>query len=184
MFFDKLINKIPFFRNRRIKKIKEDLVEIKRDFSDGFFNEQYISSLHNILNSPLMDFSDALVENAVNHIELYTKSSVSASKLAIKPIINKSNLMKSTLISLEKKTCYFTKWYSNEQSILEFVDLMKQCVQASVWQSGDRDLHSHIQIDELINRLDQDFLDSLLYRLLLEDLVSIITFYLESKYDR
>lgn len=184
MFFDKLLNKIPFFRNRKVKKIKEDLANIKRDFADGFFNRKYISSLHNILNSSLMDFSDDLVRSAINDIELYTKSSVSASKLVIAPVISKPNLTKSTLLTLSKRTCWFTEWYSNEDSLISFIELMKQYIQIDVWINDDPDLENQTKITELINRLDPEFLESLLYRLLLEDLVSIITFYLESKYDR
>lgn len=183
MFFDKLLNKIPFFRNRRIKKIKEDLVEIKHDFTEGHFNEQYISGLHNILNSPLIDFSDDLVSSSLNDITTYTKSSMGASKLAEKPIISKATLGLSPLLSLNRSTGYFSEWYSNEDSLLEFINVMKLYLQAHTWQIASPDYQNQEKVSELINSMNPEFLDSLLYRLLLEDLVSIITFYVESKYD-
>lgn len=183
MFFQKLLNKIPFFRNRQIKKIKANLVEIKHDFTEGHFNERYISGLHNILNSPLIDFSDDLVSSSLNDITMYSKTSSAALKLAQKPIISKATLGLSPLLGMTRTTGYFSEWYSNESSLLEFVDVMKLYVQTHVWQMSDLDVNTEPKVAALFNSLDPDFLDSLLYRLLLEDIVSIITFYLESKYD-
>lgn len=184
MFLDKLLNKIPFFRNRRIKKMKGDLEEIKNDFTEGHFNEQYISSLHNIVNSPLMDFSEDLVTSSLGTITMYSKTSLGASKLAKKPVVSKPSLSRNTSISLSRVTGHFSDWYSNEGSVIEFVTLMKLYLQADVWQNEKAGYLNQEKVNELLNSTDPEVLDSLLYRLLLEDLVSIITFYLESKYDR
>lgn len=184
MFFQKLLNKIPFFRNRQIKKIKEDLVEIQRDFGEGFFNDRYIISLHNILNNSLIDFSDVLVSGTLKKFTSYTKSSMSALRLIEKPELKKSKLEKSTIISLTKDTDYFSGWYSSEESVREFVDKMSHYILAQVWMAKtEPDYETQEKIDHYISELDIEVLDSLIYRLLLEDLVSIISFYIESKHE-
>lgn len=184
MFFQKLLNKIPFFRNRQIKKIKEDLVEIQRDFGEGFFNDRYIISLHNILNNSLLDFSDVLVQGTLNRFSSYTKSSMSALKLIEKPELKKTRLEKSTIISLVKETDYFSSWYSNEESVRMFIDRMGDYIRAQVWMMiPEPDFDTQEKIDNYISELDTEVFDSLIYRLLLEDLVSMISFYIESKYD-
>lgn len=186
MFFDKLLNKIPFFRNRHIKKIKRELEEIKVDFADGFFNDKYIACLHNILNTSLIDFSEEFVEGSLSSISLHTNSSLGAVKLLEKGVTKKSVLERSPLISMTMSNDYFSDWYSNEYSVKEFVDSMKiylnvQAIQAA---NPNADFNTQEKVDALLSSLNPDVLDSLLYRLLLSDLVNIITFYLESKYDR
>ncbi|AEV89709.1 hypothetical protein OBP_272 [Pseudomonas phage OBP] len=184
MFFQKLLNKIPFFRNRQIKKIKEDLVEIQRDFGEGFFNDRYIISLHNILNNSLMDFSDDLVSGSLNKFSSYTKSSMSALKLIDKPELKKTRLEKSNIVSLTKETDYFSAWYSNEESVREFIDKMSHYIVAQVWlATPNPDYEAQEKIDHYISELNNEVFDSLIYRLLLEDLVSIVSFYIESKYE-
>lgn len=186
MFFERLLNKIPFFRNRRIKKIKKDLAEIKMDFDDGFFNDKYINSLHNILNSSLIEFSEDLIEGTLNDIRTYTKSSLSAVKLIEKGVVKKSTLERDPTISMVETSRYFSDWYSNEDSVMEFVSLMREYVHVQVQQQAipDGGLAAVLHVEKLTDSLNPDILDSLLYRLLLLDLVSVITFYLERKYDR
>lgn len=183
MFLDKLLNKIPFFRNRRIKKIKEQLVAIKNDFKEGHFNDVYISSLHNILNNPLVSFSEELIRLSLGSVEMYSKSSSGASKLVSKPIISRPTLEKSTIISLEAKNKYVSEWYSNEQTLLEFVETMKLYLLIQCKMFHQVDTKTHEELNQLGTGTDPDFLDSVLYRLLLSDLVNITTFYVESKYD-
>lgn len=193
MFFTKLLNKIPFFRNRKIKKLKRDLAEIKVDFADGFFNDKYIISLHNILESSQIDFSDDLVATSMDHITLYTKSSVSAVKLleraesddnsTIGSPLKKTSLERSSLLSLSAEEDYFTNWYSNQESVEVLIEMMKPYLQVQAWASKQPEMRYQDKINEYVNSLNPEILDSLLYRLLLEDLVTILIFYLEKNYD-
>lgn len=184
MFFQKLLNKIPFFRNRQIEKIKRDLAEIQADFDEGFFNDRYIVSLHNILNSPLIDFSDHLVNKSLDEFTAYTKSSVSALKLIEKPELRKTRLEKSNIISLTQETDYFSNWYSNEESVREFISRMSSYIVAQVWlMKVNPDYETQEKIDHLITELDNEVFDSLIYRLLLVDLLAVISFYIERKYE-
>lgn len=183
MFFDKLLNKIPFFRNRRIKKIKEQLTVIRNDFKEGHFNDVYISSLHNILNSSLVSFSDDLVRTSLGSVEMFSKSSTGAAKLVNDPIISRPTLEKSNLIGMELKKKYVSEWYSNEDSLVDFVNVMKLYLLVHTKLMNNLDIQTHNEISTVGAITEPDFLDSLLYRLLLSDLVNITTFYVESKYD-
>lgn len=186
MFFTKLLNKIPFFRKRKVKKIKRDLALIKDDFADGFFNDEYIISLHNILESSLIDFSDVLVANSTQRVELYTNTSLNAIKILEMGVTKKSNLERSPLITMIKEDDYFTNWYSNEESVLNFMGLMTSYTQAHVWTielTNSPDFVKQEVVDKFISSLNPEILDSLLYRFLLEDLVTILIFYLENNYE-
>ncbi|MBQ5153833.1 hypothetical protein EGM85_11290 [Macrococcus caseolyticus] len=132
MFFAKLLNKIPFFRNRRIKKLKRELAEVNKDFTDGFFNDKYIISIHNILNTSLIAFSDDLVANSTEKLSLYSKTSMNALRLLDKKIFKKSILERSPLLSLTLTPNYFTSWYSNEESVVMLVGIMKEYIAANV----------------------------------------------------
>ncbi|QYN80115.1 hypothetical protein PQD71_gp211 [Kosakonia phage Kc263] len=184
MFLEKLLNKIPFFRKRRVAKIKKELVEIRNDFAGGFFNDKYITSLHNIVNSSLIAFSDDIVKGTINEITTYTKSSMSAVKLLEKGLLKKSELERSPLLSTARQTGYFSDWYSNEQSVLELISILKPYLQLQVWLIQEPDFRQQEMIDDAITGLiNLEIYDSLLYRYLLEDLVSIISFYIETQYE-
>lgn len=184
MFLDNLLNKIPFFRNRRIAKIKKELEVIREDFVNGFFSDQYIISLHNIVNSSLIAFSDDLVSDSIKQIKTYTKTSVMAVKTLEKKPFSKSELEHSPLLYSSKQSGYFSDWYSNEESVELFVESLKSYLKVQVWLLEQPDYEHQEKIDEAISGvIDLEMYDSLLYRYLLEDLVSIISFYVETQYE-
>lgn len=184
MFLDRLLNKIPYFRNKRIAKIKKDLVGIKDNFAAGFFYEEYVARLHNIVNSPLIAFTEDIIYGTLNKIELRTKSSISAIALLNKKVYRKDDLEKSTLITMAQHTVYFNEWYSNEESLLSFIEQLKPYIKAQVWLSKNPEFELLDEIDlSEFGEVDTEMYDTLLYRLLLEDLVSIISFYLEIQYE-
>lgn len=191
MFLDKLLNKIPFFRNRRIakekreiKQMKDDLVNIKNDFAGGFFNEEFIIRLHNIVNSPLISFSEEIVSGTMYELDLRTKSSMMALQLLNKRVYNKSQLERSPLISMSINRGYFSQWYSNEESLVGFISGLKQYLAAQVWLIQNPEFEEPQDMDwSEYGDIDPEMFETLLYRLLLEDLVNIISFYLEIQYE-
>lgn len=191
MFLDKLLNKIPFFRNRRIarekreiKQMKGDLVNIKNDFAGGFFNEEFITRLHNIVNSPLISFSEEIVSGTMYEIDLRTKSSMMALQLLNKRVYNKSQLERSPLISMSINRNYFSQWYSNEETLVEFISGLRQYLAAQVWLIQNPEFEEPQDMDwSEYGDIDPEMFETLLYRLLLEDLVNIISFYLEIQHE-
>lgn len=183
MFLDKLMNKIPFFRKRRINKIRKELDAIEKDFADGFFNDKYIISLHNILNTGLIKFSDTFVGDSLNKISTYSKTSQSALKLIEKGVYKKSVIERSPLISMVKETVYFTDWYSNEDSVTELLQVLLRASMINIAQNSELGIDSHLAVSDYVSEKDNVFIESLLYRLLLEDLVTITKFYLESQHE-
>lgn len=183
MFFNKLLNMIPFFRKRNVKKIRKELADIKNDFADGFFNDKFIISLHNILNTGLIDFSGDLVDDSLNKITTYSKTSYNALALINKGDFKKTTLERSKLMYMNGETHYFSNWYSNEDSVNELISAMRRALQIHACQIKGLDMNSHEFIGQYVSESDLEFIESLLYRLLLIDVVSLSIFYLESKYD-
>lgn len=191
MFLDKLLNKIPFFRNRRIakekreiKQMKGDLVNIRNDFAGGFFNEEFIVRLHNIVNSPLISFSEEIVSGTMYEIDLRTKSSMMALQLLNKRVYNKSQLERSPLLSMSLNRNYFSQWYSNEETLVEFIGGLKQYLTVQVWLIQNPEFEEPQDMDwSEYGDIDPEMFETLLYRLLLEDLVNIISFYLEIQHE-
>lgn len=183
MFFNKLLNMIPFFRKRNVEKIRKELVEIKNDFADGFFNDNFIISLHNILNTGLIDFSGDLVDDSLGKITTYSKTSYNAVTLINKGDFKKTTLERSKLMYMNGETNYFSNWYSHEDSVNDLISAMRRSLQIHVCQIKGLDVNSHEFIGQYVSESDLEFIESLLYRLLLIDVVSLSIFYLESKYD-
>lgn len=184
MFLDKLLNKIPFIRNRRIAKMKKDLVEIKENFSGGFFHAEFISRLHNIVNSPLIAFSEEIIYGTIKVIELRTNSSMMALKLLQKKVYSKHDLERSPSLTMTQHVGYFNQWYSNEESVKELIEGLKPYIAAHVWlnENPEIELLEEVDLSEF-GDIDPEMYDTLLYRLLLEDLVNIISFYLEIQHE-
>lgn len=184
MFFNALLNKIPFIRNRRIKKIKKDLIQIKEYFRAGYFNDQYVAVLHSIVNNPLVTFSEGFDNKFIGTLELRTKTSERALKLFNNKIYTRVSLEKSSNINMEMKTIYFSEWYSNEDSVNNFIESIKPYIALQAVLSKNPNYESQERIDQLTyGNLDMEFFDTLLYRLLLEDIVNIVSFYLEIQYE-
>lgn len=184
MFLDKLLNKIPYFRNRRIAKMKKDLVGIKKNFSEGFFHAEFITRLHNIVNSPLIAFSEDIIYGTLKEIELRTKSSMMALKLFEKKVYAKADLERSGLLTMTQHRGYFNEWYSNEESVNKFIEGLKPYIAAHVWlnENPEIELLEEVDLSEY-GDIDTEMYETLLYRLLLEDLVNIISFYLEIQHE-
>lgn len=184
MFLDKLLNKIPYFRNKRIAKMKKDLVEIKNNFSEGFFHAEFVRRLHNIVNSPLIAFSEEIIYGTLKEITLRTKSSMMALKLLEKKVYTKGDLERSSLLSMTQHRGYFNEWYSNEESVLGFIGGLKPYIAAHVWLNENPEIELLEEVDlSDFGDIDTEMYDTLLYRLLLEDLVNIISFYLEIQHE-
>lgn len=184
MFLNELLNKIPYFRNKRIAKIKKDLIAIKNNFSEGFFHAEFIARLHNIVNSPLIAFSEDIIHGTLKEIELRTKSSIMALKLFDKKMYTKGELERSNLLTMTQHRGYFNEWYSNEESVIKFIEGLKPYIAAQVWLNENPEIENLEEIDlSEYGEIDAEMYETLLYRFLLEDLVNIISFYLEIQYE-
>lgn len=191
MFLSKLLDKIPYFRHRRLTKervriavIKRGLGVIKERFKEGFFDPVYIRSLHNIVNSPLVSIREEIVYGTMKEISLRTKSSTAAVRLIEGKVFKKSDLERSPHLSMGWSVRYFNEWYSNEESVNRFIDLLKPYLAADVWLQDNPEIEKLDEVDFTeFGDIDIEFYDTLVYRLLLEDLVSIISFYLEIQYE-
>lgn len=185
MFFMKWLNKIPYFRNRRITKTRESLSLVRTNFDEGLYSDDAVVRLHNILKSPVTSYEDDLVNGTVKRISLCTNSSMKALSILEKREVKKSNLEKSTLLKLDPEERYFSYWYSNQASVETFISTMLELTGlytlsiASPSPVGVNGTEVQPQLDERTI----SFLESLTFRLLMLDTVSILEFYLESKYD-
>lgn len=186
MFILNLLNKIPFFFNWRLKRLRTKLGKVKKDYDDGNYNDVFALSLHKIINNALINFSDVDFKNSLTRIRLSTKSSVNALKLLDEKILSVPTLEKRNLINIEPIECYYSEWHSNDDSLNEFIEGMKYYIgvnyllMTTIYHSQKLVLDNTIEDGELLDILE--FLDSLLYRLLVTDVVNILTCYLETKY--
>jgi hypothetical protein len=191
MFLDKLLNKIPYFRRRQAAKaqqavvdMKRDLVAIKERFNEGFFEPSNIRRLHNIVNSPLVSLTEDVIYGTMKEISLRTKSSATAVKLVESKVFKKSDLERSPFISMSRNRVYFNDWYSNKETLTRFIDLLKPYLAVEVWLQDNPEIELLEELDfSEFGDIDIGMYDTLVWRLLLEDLVSIISFYLEIQYE-
>ena len=185
MFFKKWWTKFSFFRRIEIKKLRKKLNTVIENFDSGFYNDSFIIILHSILKSPVIRFNEKLITNLYKDISLYTNSSAMALKSLEKKEIRKSNLEKSKLLKIEPEERTFSYWYSNQESVELFIEQM------TIWiglyianlSPGETTILG-VESKEPLSEEVVEFLESLLFRILISDTATILDFYLESDYDR
>jgi len=167
-----------------VAEIKRDLAVIKERFNEGFFEHSHIRRLHNIVNSPLVSLSEDVVYGTMKDISLRTKSSAMAVKLVEAKVFKKSDLERSPFITMSRNRVYFNDWYSNKETLTRFIDLLKPYLAVDVWLQDNPEIELLEELDFTeFGDIDIGMYDTLVWRLLLEDLVSIISFYLEIQYE-
>lgn len=184
MFFKKLLAKIPFVRNKMIQSIRIKLAEILDDFDNGAFNDIYIKALQSILKSPVIDFNEEFVLGDINPIKTFSNSSNGLVSSITRREIKKSVMVKSGFVSLSQNTRSFSRWYSNKESVEEFVGLISMYLNKQVAMMEPILVNGDKIIEVVMTPEEDEFLDSLLYRLSLIDLVTVLDFYLERQYER
>lgn len=182
----KFLMLFSFFRKREIRKLRKQLDLIKDDFTGGYFNNKYIVALHNILKSPVISFKDDLGYGSLKLIQVHSKSSSEALKRLKRLESTIDTISPNPSIVSKQVTKYFSLWYSSESSVIEFFEHIQYFLGIQV-TIENKDIVTGFDGNPLvrvvIDEKEEQFLESLLYRLLLVDATFILDFYLESAYE-
>ena len=181
MFFEKLLSKIPFIRKLMIKSVRSKLAEILEDFDTGAFNDIYVKALQSILKSPVIDFNEELVLGSLNPITTFSNSSAALVLSIEKKEVKKSVMIKNGLVGATQNTRVFSRWYSNKESIKTFIGTISVYLEKQVMLMDPVLVNGDKVVEVVLTPDEDEFLDSLLYRLALVDLVNIVDFYLEEQ---
>lgn len=188
--FKNWLMKFSFFRKREFQKVKDQLNAVKENFENGHFNDIFIAVLHKILKSPVVRFDEDLVLGDVRHLTTYSNTSMKLLTAFNEKEILKSNLERSKLLGMIPHTRYFQDWYSNQESIEEFIEEMKLWMSLFLYRNNDEThgesiyqvpyafLDSNPDLRICLSEREESFMESLTSRLLMLDLVSILEFYL------
>ncbi|WNV45958.1 hypothetical protein [Aeromonas phage AerS_266] len=182
----KFLMLFSFFRKREILKLRKQLDLIKDDFTGGYFNNKYIVALHNILKSSVISFKDDLVYGSLKHIQVHSKSSSEALKRFKKLNDTIETVSPNPSVNSKQITKYFSLWYSSESSVIEFFEYIQYFLNIQVNMEDENivtGFDGNPLIRVVIDEKEEQFLESLLYRLLLVDATFILDFYLESAYE-
>lgn len=181
MFFEMLLSKIPFIRKRMIKSVRSKLAEILEDFDTGAFNDIYVKALQSILKSPVIDFNEELVLGSLNPITTFSNSSAALVLSIEKKEVKKSVMIKNGSVGTTQNTRVFSRWYSNKESIETFIGTISVYLEKQVMLMEPVLVNGDKVVEVVLTPDEDEFLDSLLYRLALVDLVNIVDFYLEEQ---
>lgn len=181
MFFEMLLSKIPFIRKRMIKSVRSKLAEILEDFDTGAFNDIYVKALQSILKSPVIDFNEELVLGSLNPITTFSNSSAALVLSIEKKEVKKSVMIKNGSVGTTQNTRVFSRWYSNKESIETFIGTISVYLEKQVMLMEPVLVNGDKVVEVALTPDEDEFLDSLLYRLALVDLVNIVDFYLEEQ---
>lgn len=205
MFFKSLFMRFSFIRKWVKRKTKESLFNLLEKVEhQGSLEKDDITTLHSIVKASVVSFNEELILGTTDSINFYTNTSVRALKALDKKEVISINLGKSNDLSLLPGIRRFDEWYSNQESVEEFVSMMSLRLEQQVmlnsiitkedptldkWRNNLRPIRDvntgciDFEPMFMLTEDDEDFLQSQLYRILLLDLMGILWFYMNHQSD-
>lgn len=176
--FEKFLMRFRFTRNWLRERVKRSLGDlITKVGHQGSFTPEDITTLHNIVKSPVVQFKEETVLGVSDDIKFFTNTSMSALSALEKKDEIGLNFGKNGDITTSAIARPFTKWYSNQISVELFVSTLAPYIERQT-------LIEQRQVDKAGNLLfpltidEEQFFESLIYRLLKLDMMEIVMFYL------
>lgn len=171
-----LFKKILVKRKRR--NFIQDQYQLEyyhRYFYDMNFDIDKIEALVNLLNNlPEIHDMRLLKDNTIK-VSLFTKSSQSALELVLSNKTSKQEMEDSKMIHLdEPKPCSFYQWISNTQSFNDFFEVIFDLLHKTIIKESD----SYSRESGLVTEYEIDVIDSLLFRYLIIDMITLTRFLL------
>lgn len=176
--FDNLLMRFRLTRRWLKRKVMNSLSElITKVDQQGSFNPEDISTLHNIVKSPVVRFNEDHVLGADDSIKFYTNTSMCALGALQKkdePGLMFGKNVDMTTNPIERP---FARWYSNRASVELFVGELGAIVERQSLL-GNRIVDNSGELLYPLTVDEELFFESLIYRLLKLDMMEIIMFYL------
>lgn len=183
--FAKMLGKLPFVgRYLKYKEVQsfdfdiKELYLIRDSFKEAVSYEEIYDSLKRILSNPRTELQIELIRNKNAKVSFHSTTSQNALDLIDKEIFGAESLAVSHhLLSSTLVERPFIYWESSDQSILLFYSFMKSMVSKALLTYktiDDKDLKNN-QISEK----EMLFINSILFRYLCFDFITLLVFYLE-----
>lgn len=183
--FKKLLEKFPYLvkRNEEIKEklIKQTVRELyllKDSFKAAVSYEDTYKALKRILTDDRLAIQIERSRNKSTKVSFHTTTSQNALELVSRECYGYESLqLSNTFFSMEPKEKPFFYWESSEESISLLYTFMKRMVLKAVLTYEpieDKKLEGNV-----ITQTEIEFIDSLLFKYLCNDLITLLIFYLE-----
>lgn len=181
----KWLERIPLYnliRGSRSHKSRQTSLEklylIKDSFKQAVSYDDIYDSLKGILLNDLRTLQLELIKDKTTKVSFHTKTSNSALELIDDNVYGYESLNASTTkYSSELIPRPFMYWESNDESILLFYSFMKEMIIKATLLYGTVD-NSTLENNQ-ISEEEKIFIDSILFRELCFDFISLLVFYLE-----
>lgn len=158
--------------NKQVQKDIKVLKEIKKELDLFRVNDKDITSIQSILSNGFISAYMKLEQEDTRIIHTYTKSSSIALKLACGKPLTYNALRKNDGVTFnEPEDRYYGYWISNRSDVEKFFEKMLEHL-----------THHASQISGHVNETDDSghvFTNTLLYQMLVSDLVNMVLFYAE-----
>lgn len=171
-----LFKKILVKRRRRDLNIEYQQLELYRNyFTDMNFDIDKIKALVELLNNlPKIHDKRLLKDNTIK-VSLFSKSSQSALELVLGNKTSKKEMEDSNKIWIDlpqPRSIY--QWVSNDQSFFDFFEVISDLLHKTIIKESP----SYSRESGLLTEYEIDVIDSLLFRYLIIDMITLTRFLL------
>lgn len=181
-------NKI-FKRNskRRLKLLLDDLKYVRYDFGLSSYSDKAFKLLQNILQELPENVFEDLNDIDTTKVSLYTKS-IQDYLWLLSEDSSEDILKTNSRYPVKKNEIYFVYWFSTKED-LEFISkTMHRFVEIFIFEKIDMlNNNDDVEFNKLkvfntyIDDRDLDFIDTQLFRFLLNDYIEVLHLYIEGK---
>lgn len=173
------------------KKLKEKRIyntlisanTLKYKIEESNYTEKDLIDFKDNLKKIEIDYSILKIVNKLTKISFYSTSSQEALESIRKKHYHKETITKYKGVNLNPQLITFNSWFSSEESIKFFITFYTGILEKNIL------LEHYISIDEKtrnniqISKEEEKYINSILYRLLLCDFLSLLSLLLETTYE-
>lgn len=187
-----LFTQIPFIKRvienrkqKRLLSIIEELKLAKKTFEESCYGHKELVSLYDVINR--VDINPLVLEDIdkTQLVTVYSTTSQNLLEAVRKGYFHKETINRSKIIHLETKTKPISSWLSNTESIGYLIEFTKTMLQKNIFIETATLSKSKQPTTEIpvVSSIEKEFIDSLLYRLVISDFLTVVQLILGTDYE-
>lgn len=189
MFMQKLLSRLPF-GERIVKRRKERIIkrniQVIKDLAikidESVYGVKDLMRLEKSLNEVPLDHSVLLLIDKSTKVSFYSTSSYNALEAVRKKCYHRESVSNSNLVNLQQSVKSFNEWWSGTESIDYLLEFMGNMLKKSIYKDGQVDHEQYLNNVAVVTIEEEEFLDSILFKVLFLDYISLMILIMEITY--
>lgn len=170
-------------KEKRIFKALNSTNKLKYKIEESVYTEKDLREFKEDFDKISIDYSMLNMINGLTKISFYSTSSQEALETIRKKHYHRETIANYKGMNLDTRSISFNSWFSSEESIKFFISFYSSMLEKNIiLEHSARNLNT-IDKKLTVSKEEENFINSILYRLLLCDFLSLLSLLLETTYE-